>query len=265
VLQVGAAVLLGLTLAVGAAVVMDRSDRRLRSPGRLASVTGAPVLAALARPRVKGARRLVLVSNPGSRLAEAYRFLRAQALDPQLSVGATTVVVTCADDRDREARDVVLANLAAAATETGCSVAVVADPASRQALEAVLGADLPQVELLEALPRGERPPGDAPGGHGLMLVLAAPVMASAQTVGHLRQGAATILVADTRCSDRESVRQAFRLAGQSCPGPVWTVLTRPCSARRAGVRQVRPRPVAATAEATPAPLVPEEAGQEGLA
>ncbi|MGN6634985.1 MAG: YveK family protein, partial [Oryzihumus sp.] len=265
-LQVGAAVLLGLTLAIGAAALADRWDRRVRGAGRLAALTGAPVLAVLRRPRVKGARRLVLTSSPASSVAESYRFLRTRVLDPMLPLGSTTVVVSCADDRDREARDVVVANLSAAAAENGCTVAVVADPPSRSALEGLFGSGVPLLELYDAAGLGPSLH-ELTQTHDLVVVQAAPVTASAATIGALRQGDLAILVADTKLSDRNAVRVAHRLALEASVGPVWSLLTIACSARRAGVRRREPaRQTAASAEeARRLARVADEAGHKGVA
>ncbi|MGZ4747888.1 MAG: YveK family protein [Oryzihumus sp.] len=265
-LQVGAAVLLGLTLAIGAAALADRWDRRVRGAGRLATLTGSPVLAVLPRPRVKGARRLVLASSPESSVAESYRFLRTRVLDPMLPLGSTTVVVSCADDRDREARDVVAANLAAAAAENGCTVAVVTDPPSRSALEGLLGDGVPLLELYDAAGLGPSLH-ELSQTHDLVLVQAAPVTASAATIGALRQGDLAILVADTRLSDREAVRAAHRLAMEASVGPVWSLLTAGCSPRRAGVRRRDPRrrAVVSAEESRQLARVADEAGHKGVA
>ncbi|HEX8970220.1 hypothetical protein [Oryzihumus sp.] len=265
-LQIGAAVLLGLTLAVGAAALLDRGDRRVRGAGRLAALTDAPVLAVLPRPRVKGARRLVLASSPESSVAESYRFLRTRVLDPMLPLGSTTVVITCADDRDREARDVVVANLSAAAAENGCTVAVVADPPSRTALEGLLGDGVPLLELYDAAGLGPSVH-ELTQTHDVVVVQAAPVTASAATIGALRQGDLAILVADTKLSDRAAVRAAHRLAREASVGPVWSLLTAGCSARGAGIRRRDParRAAASADEARQLARVADEAGHKGVA
>jgi hypothetical protein len=102
--------------------------------------------------------------------------------------------------------------------------------------------------------------------HDLVLVQAAPVTASAATIGALRHGDLAILVADTRLSDRDAVRAAHRLAMEASVGPVWNLLTVGCSARRAGVRRRDPRRAVASAEeARQLARVADEAGHKGVA
>lgn len=272
-LQIGAALLLGLALGIGVAAASDRWDRRVRGPGHLAELTHSPVLAVVPRPKLSGPQRLVLTSSPRSDAAEAYRFLHAKLLDPLASRGIGTLLVTCSSDRDREARDVVAANLAAAAAEAGRAVVVVADTVDRVALENLLGhrqlggavmlhpgLDI-NVEVVKEPRAGTLTP--SPGSakrrttprsrtvelsaeartleqlsqrYDVVIVQAAPLKSSARTLMRLRQCDACLLVVDTQLSERDDVQEAHREIRFGSRGLVTTVLTQPSSAGRSGIR-----------------------------
>jgi len=257
-LQIGAALLLGLALGISMAAANDRWDRRVRGPGHLAELTHSPVLAVVPRPKVSGPQRLVLKASPRSGAAEAYRFLYAKLH----LVGI--LVVTCSSDRDSEARDVVAANLAAAAAEAGRTVVVVADTVDRVTLDNLLGerqSDLDTYpEVIEGPPVGIRTPSSDGAGrrrtprtttdelstgiraleqlskrYEVVILQGAPLNSSARTLMRLRQCDACLLVVDTQLSERDDVQDAHREATHSARGPVMTVLTHPRSPRRSGI------------------------------
>lgn len=239
-LQVGAALLLGLALGIGMAAANDRRDRRVRGPGHLAELTHSPVLAVVPRPKLSGPQRLVLKASPHSGAAEAYRFLYAK-----LHLVAI-LVVTCSSERDSEARDVVAANLAAAAAEAGRTVVVVADTVDRVTLDSLLGegqADLDTYpEVIEGPPVGIRTPsldGSAleqlSKRYDVVILQGGPLNSSARTMMRLRECDVCLLVVDTQLSERDDVQDAHREAKLSTRGLVMTVLTHPRSRRRSGI------------------------------
>lgn len=265
-LQIGAALLLGLALGTSVAAAKDRWDRHVRGPGHLAELTGSPVLALVPRPTITGTQRLVMTSGPHSAAAEAYRFLQTKVLDRIGPQRVNTVLVTCSGDRDREARDVVAANLAAAAAEAGRSVVIVPETTDRAALEYLLRDRHPDLEISAEVvdqpratgtrrangSRGRATPRSAaedPSGgpfalrqlrqaYDVVIVQAAPLKSSATTLMRLRQFDATLLVVDTGLSARDEVQEAHREATLGSFGPVptvLTVLTHPISARRSGI------------------------------
>jgi capsular polysaccharide biosynthesis protein len=260
-LQIGAALLLGLALGTGIAAASEIWDRHVRGPGHLAELIGSPVLAVVPRPRVPGPERLVVTASPRSAAAEAYRFLQVKVLDPMGRQGVQTLVVTCASDRDREARDLVSSNLAAAAAEAGRSVVIVPDTADKLPLAFLPGAGNPSldttmevIDLLKSTITGVPQEGQstertaaaeqtstpaAPQqprqGYDVVILQAAPLQSSARTLLRLRQSDACLLVVDAQLSMREDVQEAHREATHGSFGPVTTVLTYPCSARRAGI------------------------------
>ena len=264
-LQIGVAVILGLALGTGIAALRDRWNHHVRGAGDLAALTAGPVLGVLPRPRLRGQERLVVSTHPRSRVAEAYRFLRASLLGATRPGEGMTIVVTCASPRDHEARDVVVANLAAAAAEARRSVVVVPAVADRATLDGLLSAP---PELLEVsglrLDQVDSAVPFLSQTHDVVIVQAAAVTASASTVDALRRADAALLVVDTALSDRRSVKRAHDLVRRSCDGPVWAVLTHPCRARSArrdapgAVAPVRPVESGAVARVPGADAAPTE-------
>jgi len=258
-LQIGAALLLSLALGISVAAANDRWGRHVRGPGHLAELTRSAVLAVVPRPKLSGPERLVVAARPRSEVAEAYRILQTKVFDPMVPPHVSTLLVTCASDRDREARDVVTANLAAAAAEVGRAVVIVAEEADRGVLEGLLGVRHTGVDIsyevldTPAPVSGTPRPEDAEGrttswwtaeelsaglgplehfrqAYDVVIVQAAPLRSSARTLMRLRQCDACLLVADTALSSRDDIQEAHREATLGSFGPVMTVLTEPCSA-----------------------------------
>jgi Mrp family chromosome partitioning ATPase/capsular polysaccharide biosynthesis protein len=119
-------ILAGALLGVGAALVRDRTDDRLRGAADLERCLGAPVLAEIpALPPGMPLGRLVR-DEPRSSIADSFRRARA-ALLGSLSGERGTVLVTSADDRRLQSAAVV--NLAVTLAASGRRVLVVcADP-----------------------------------------------------------------------------------------------------------------------------------------
>ncbi len=121
----GAALIVGLALGIGTAALRDRLDDQLRGPFDLEAQAGAPVLGLI--PAFRPARRdaggrLVMVANPDSLVAEAYRGLRTRVMQAAASRNAKTVLVTSPGWEDKST---VAANLAAALAQSGRRVALV--------------------------------------------------------------------------------------------------------------------------------------------
>jgi capsular exopolysaccharide synthesis family protein len=123
-LDYGIAVLAGLSLGIGTAAMRDRLSDRLRGPADLEARTAVPLLALV--PAFwswrKHARRPVILSHPGSAVADAYRDLRTRIVQAADAAGATTLLVTCAAGEDKDA---VAANLAVALAQGGASTVLV--------------------------------------------------------------------------------------------------------------------------------------------
>jgi succinoglycan biosynthesis transport protein ExoP len=114
----------GLLLGLGAALVRDVTDTRVRSAEDLASVTPLPLLAALdTRPTEGGRRDLVVTSGPRTSRAEAFRTLRTSVQFLRRPGSSLSLLVTSA--RPAEGKSTVAANLALVLAEGGTRVALV--------------------------------------------------------------------------------------------------------------------------------------------
>lgn len=120
------ALILGLTLGVGAALFKDRFDQRLRDRVRVEAVTGAPVLAAIP-PLSRKARRRgagpAAVADPGGPAAEAYRLLRARLAPALDDAGTRTILVT--SPHAGEGKSATAANLGVVFAQANKRTAVV--------------------------------------------------------------------------------------------------------------------------------------------
>jgi succinoglycan biosynthesis transport protein ExoP len=117
--------LLGTLFGVGLAFLWQALDTRLRSAAEIGDGLGLPLLGRVpSTPHLFGDASLpMMLSDPQSREAEAFRFLRANpafADDPR---GARTVMVTCA--HPGEGMSTVAANLAVALAGAGRRVTLV--------------------------------------------------------------------------------------------------------------------------------------------
>ncbi|MCU1658678.1 MAG: polysaccharide biosynthesis tyrosine autokinase [Pseudonocardiales bacterium] len=123
--DVGVAVVVGLALGFGTALLRDRFDDGLRSPSDFAARVGAPLIALLPPLRCRrgdATAPLVMVRAPASRAADAYRDLRTHVLRAATRRGAKTLLVTSPSG---ESKTVVAANLAVALTQAGHRVTFV--------------------------------------------------------------------------------------------------------------------------------------------
>ena len=242
-LIVGAALVLGLALGIGLALLRDATDDGLRGPLDLQLQAGTPVLAQIPRFHRKAQSvtdRLVIVRNPSSSLAEAYRNLRTRALQV---AGWRHVNLLLVTSPGREDKATVAANLAAALALSGRRVVLVCADLrwgrthalfglpTRPGLAKVVTGDAAladalrwtEVPRLQVLPGG--PPSDDPSSllqstafrkllaqlrseADFVVIDAPPVLASADTAALAELGAMVLLVADARASTRAEVREA---------------------------------------------------------
>ncbi len=123
-LDVGVALLLGLALGFGTALVRDAMDDRLRGPSDLEAQLDAPVLAVIPAVGRKGDldQRILTMDSPDSRFAEAFRNLRTRVVLTADRRHERTVLVTSVD---AEERGQTAANLAVALAQSGRSVILV--------------------------------------------------------------------------------------------------------------------------------------------
>jgi tyrosine-protein kinase len=127
-----AAIGLGLGLLVGmaAALVQDRTDRRLRGRDDLAELLDRPVLTSIPpqaswpRNRFRGQpERPTMLERPTGPAAEAYRVLQARISFLADRLGVTSIMVTSA--APDEGKSTTAANLALALAEAGRDVLLV--------------------------------------------------------------------------------------------------------------------------------------------
>jgi hypothetical protein len=108
----------GLALGIGAAVAIDRRDRRIRDPRAAATAFGAPVLSLV--PWTSRSDYVIL-SDPLSNVAEAYRGLAATSIATDRLPKAIMVSTPHGD-----AHEDVAANYALALSRFGLKVALIA-------------------------------------------------------------------------------------------------------------------------------------------
>jgi Mrp family chromosome partitioning ATPase/capsular polysaccharide biosynthesis protein len=116
---------LGLVLGAGLAFLVEALDTRVRSASEIGLRLGLPLLARIPAPPRKLARedRLVMLANPTSSQAEAFRMLRTNLDFVELDSDARTLLVTSA--LEQEGKSTTAANLAVALVRAGRRVALV--------------------------------------------------------------------------------------------------------------------------------------------
>jgi capsular exopolysaccharide synthesis family protein len=120
------AVILGISAGVGTGMVHDHLSDRLRGRPDLEEHSGAPVLArvpAFTRSRRGSEVGPVMLEQPESAAAEAYRHLATKVLQLSRSLRAKTILVTSAVED--EGKTTTAANLAAALAEAGRHVVLI--------------------------------------------------------------------------------------------------------------------------------------------
>jgi succinoglycan biosynthesis transport protein ExoP len=242
-LIVGAALILGLALGIGLALVRDLIDDGLRGVLDLETQAETAVLGqipAFRRKRGSLADRLVILRNPTSTVADAYRNLRTRVLQAAASRRTNLLLIT---SPTREDKSTVAANLAAALALSGRRVVLVCADLHWGQAHTLFGLDnqvglvslvnehgsltdalhWTEVPRLQVLPAG--PPSDDPSSvlqsaafrklltklrseADVVLVDAPPVLAGADTPALAELGGMILLVADARRSTRAEVRAA---------------------------------------------------------
>jgi succinoglycan biosynthesis transport protein ExoP len=243
-LDIGAALIVGLALALGSAWLRDRLDDRVRGPADLEVQSGAPVLAQIPAFRSSSRyseSRLAMTASRDSAVAQAYRDLRARLIH-SAHRNAMNLLVTSPAGEDRAE---VAANLSIAFAQAGHStVLVCADLrygrsdemfglAGGDGLAGILEGKITMASALRSsgvpglrvLPRGEAPLDPAallqnPSCRDLfgylsrqadvILVEAPPLLAAADASLLADLADRILLVADARRSARGQVRTGMR-------------------------------------------------------
>ena len=266
-LIVGVALILGLVLGIGVALIRDQMDDGLRGPLDLQTQGETPVLGqipAFHRKRRSLADALIVGRNPSSAVAEAYRNLRTRVLQVAALRRRNMLLVT---SPGREDKSTVAANLAAALALSGKKVILVSADLRWGRAQGLFGLDRQRglanvvngdATLADALRRTEvpglqvLPSGQAyfdPSGvlqstafrnllgqlrseADFLVIDAPPVLASADTSALAELGAMILLVADARASTRAEVRAATQELGHVGDRLIGSVLDNVGRARR---------------------------------
>jgi capsular exopolysaccharide synthesis family protein len=130
----------GLALGIGFALLRERLDDRVKGREELERRLGAPVVAAI--PRVSGWRRgqdprLVVVSEPKSPVAEAYRTLATNVQYLASQRPLSMILITSA--AGSEGKTTTAANLAVALAQTGRRIILVSADMRRPRLHQYFG------------------------------------------------------------------------------------------------------------------------------
>ena len=248
-IDIGAALIVGLALAIGSAGLRDYLDDCLRGSLDLEARAAAPVLAVIpAFPAQPGKPydRLVMVTSPDSVIAEAYRGLRTQLVRAATSKNAKTLAVTSPAWEDKST---VAANLATVLAQSGQRVVLLCADLRWGRAHELFG--LPAGDGLAGYLDGRTslicgfeptgiaglrvlPPGAVPADPGALLqrpawrtvlsdarrhadvvVIEAPPILASPDVGPIADSVEMVLVvADARRSTRTQVQVAMRNAEQ---------------------------------------------------
>lgn len=116
---------LGLVLGVGLAFLREALDTRIRSTDEIERRLGIPLLARIPEPPrwLQRTSRLVMMVEPNSVQAEAFRVFRTNLDFFNLEHGARTIMVTSAVEQ--EGKSTTVANLAVALSRAGQRVVLV--------------------------------------------------------------------------------------------------------------------------------------------
>jgi tyrosine-protein kinase len=118
--------ILGLVLGIGFALLREAMNTRVRTTGEVEERLDLPLLARIPEParRLRAKNQLVMLSDPASPAAEAYRILATNLDFVNLERSARTIMISSA--QRGEGKSTTVANLAVALARTGRRV-VVAD------------------------------------------------------------------------------------------------------------------------------------------
>ena len=116
---------LGAVLGVGLAFLIDAFDTRLRRTEDISEVLAAPMLARLPEPpkKLQKTDGLVMLAQPSSAQAEAFRVLRTNLEFAALDQNIRTILVTSAVEE--EGKSTTVSNLAVALARAGRKVVLV--------------------------------------------------------------------------------------------------------------------------------------------
>jgi succinoglycan biosynthesis transport protein ExoP len=134
-------VLLGLVLGAGGAVLREAIDKRIRGEDDAAAAAGAPVLGSIIEDPAAGSRPLIVMNDPFSVQAEAYRRLRTNLRVLSVDHNLRSFVVSSAVAS--EGKTLIVANLGIAFAQAGYRVVLVDADLRSPRLAEVLGISAP--------------------------------------------------------------------------------------------------------------------------
>ncbi len=119
------AVVLGLILGIGLAFLWESLDTRVRTADEVEEILGMPLLARVPEPprHLRRKNKLVMLAEPGTPPAEAFRVLRTNLEFVNLERDAKTIMVTSAVET--EGKSTTASNLAISLARGGKRVALV--------------------------------------------------------------------------------------------------------------------------------------------
>lgn len=123
------ALLIGLGLGIGLAILFEHMDNTLKTPEDVKNYLGLPFLGMVPDVAARTAAASVtrpsplIMKNPGSAVAEAYRVLRTNLIFSSAAVNGRTLVVSSANPG--EGKTTTVANLAASLAQNGAKVLAV--------------------------------------------------------------------------------------------------------------------------------------------
>jgi len=255
-----AAAVVGLAMALAAALLLEALDDRLNTTERVSAAIALPVLASVGRSQSLNPGGLVITQAPHTAAAEAYRMLRANLRFASLDRPLHTFSVVSAEPG--EGKTTTAANLAAALAQAGHRVILVDADLRRPRLHTLFGVSnnlglttalLPDGDPLAAhlqtttvpglrlLTSGPQPPNPAElvGSERMTALLAEmntladwivldtpPVLAVADAALLAHASDATLLVVDAQSTRRRSAQRTVALLTAAGAHVVGAVLNR---------------------------------------
>ena len=254
-LYLAAGAILGLILGVGAAVLRELLDRRIRDDEDAEAIAGAPILAKIPHDSKAKKRPLVVVDDADSPQAEAYRRLRTNLRVATIDPGRRSLLVTSAVSG--EGKTLITANLGFAFAQAGHRVMLVDADMRRPGLGRLLGlestpglsevlsGDVPVEALyqehelpLEVLTSGAPPPNptevlESDGfaellpkltGRAEIVILDSPALLPVSDAAVIARRAAAVLmvarVSSTRAEQLDAAAEFLRAVGKHPVGAV---------------------------------------------
>ncbi len=137
------AILLGLSLGVGLSLLFEHMDNTLRTPEDVKEFLGLPFLGVVPDVAARGGQNSagrpspIILKNPHSSIAEAYRVLRTNLMFSSAETTGRVILLTSANPG--EGKTTTTANLASSLAQTGASVLAVEADLRRPSLYHQLG------------------------------------------------------------------------------------------------------------------------------